>query len=409
MRRVLALLLIIAALLIPGAVGAGGGLMRSPSTSNPGIQYPWRFGYCTDAHINWNFGGTTYRTGMMFGRMVDTLNTIGVDFMIMGGDWAEDLFTGNTQASVDSLTNIVARARFPMWPVMGNHEALASDTLLQRDPYYDSMRREPFASSFGGNPWHTKSWKNVDFIALEDNANRSINSGDDYRVNNPTTYAAPTGGVTGYDYHGITNTASPQRLALTDFLKNRKKSHWTIVAAHRPAYGSNANSLSRYSMKYRLRQDHFVKQVEDSMGTGERCLFLFGDQHIPLWFTKAIRDSALASSTGKGGYHLIVNGSGGARTADTTEVIGGTGMLSYLYSNAGSTANIGRTSTAWADTVTNAGYANRTRFWTWSLFTVYADNIRVDTFITFWPDVPNKYSKGGKHRLIDSRTITRDN
>lgn len=146
------------------------------------------------------------------------------------------------------------------------------------------------------------------------------------------------------------------------------------------------------------------------MATGERCLFLFGDQHLNLWFTKAIRDSALASATGKGGYHLIVNGSGGARRADTTEVFGGPGLASFLVSEpSGLDRYIGRTSTAWADTVTAAGYANRTRFWTWSLLTVYADNIRVDTFVTFWPDAPSKYTKGGNHRLIDSRTITRDN
>ena len=412
MRLPRVLTAIVALLCIASAAEARGGGLSRGGASNPGIKYPWRFAYVTDTHVNWPNGGISPRNSYMFTRCVDTLNTlhstaIGMDLLVLGGDWDESSMYGNLAANADSFVAITNRARFMIYPVPGNWEALASDTLLAVNPYRTSTSR--FSAMFGGrNYWYT-DWKNARFVALQDNANYSVDQSTDYRRNNPTTYAAPTGGVTGYDYDGITVSTSPQRVMLQAAMDGKDDSHWIIVAAHRPCFGSSINVASRHNFTHNYKQNSWLHDIESRLGTGERGLCLLGDQHIPLWFTRAIYDSTIASATGKGLYHLIVASGSAARQADTTEMLGGASLAAFLYWKDTPARLIGRTSTAWADTVTLLGDAKIDYHWTWSLMTVYADHIMVETFRTFDGVTPSKYHLGGQHRLIDRRTISRDN
>lgn len=401
--RLLALFIL---LLIPANAEAGG-IRRGGAPNNTGIAYPWRFAYVTDTHLAWPFGGTSPRTTYQMRQMIDTLNTIGVDFMVWGGDWAEDVFYVNAAGNYDSLLVLKSLARFPWWPVIGNHEALPSDTLQRINPYATAQAIPAVSGYLDASRYYSRSWKNVTFVALQTNCAYAKLS-DDYRVNNPTTYAVPTGGLTGYDYDGITVTTSPQRVFLRNLLHLRDKSHWLVEAFHRGPYGTNANNEFRYNFVKNLRTTHFIKESEDSLVTGERMLCLQGDQHQGLWFTKAIKDSAIAGATTKGGYHLIVTSAGATRPADTTECFGGSGLLGYLHSNGSNTALIGRTTTTWSDALTVATDPDMTHLWTWTLCTVYGDLMLIQVFRTFTTNTSSAVRLGGKHRLISQYTISRD-
>jgi len=390
-----------------------GGIVRGGGAANPGIRYPWRFAYVTDTHINWAFGGTTPRNSYMLTRCIDTLNTIqqtagGMDLLVFGGDGSEDIFQLNTNGATDTLNALIARSRFPWYPVLGNWDVTSADTLALRSPYYTYMQR--FAAGFNGSPYWAKDWKNVRFLSVQDIPDYNIGDPLDYRRNNPFNYAG-TGGTPAYDYDGIASSTSPQRVYIQNNMTTKDASHWIVAMAHRPCFGSSTAASNRLNFTRNYRTNHWLHDIETRLGTGERGLVLVGDQHIPLWFTKAIYDSAVASATGKGLYHLVVTSGGGARSADTTEMLGGTSLAAFTYSTGTGvgTRVRGRTSTAWQDTVTTAGDAKQGWMWTFSLFTVYADNILVETFRVFDGVTPSKYTLGYKTRLIDSRTITRDN
>ena len=405
MRRIWPLLLIFFLLF----TGARGGISRGGGAVNPGIKYPWRFAYVTDTHINWNFGGITPRNSYMFARCIDTLNTlqqtdIGMDLLVFGGDWSEDIFTNGIVAGVDTFLAIKARSRFPWYPVIGNWEAIPSDTAEQVSPYRTAINR--FPEFFGGNTYWNQDWKNVRFISLQDIPSYNIGDPADYLRNNPTSYAPPTGGIQGYDYDGISVSTSPQRVMLQNAVDTRG-SKWVVAAAHRPSFGSDQNSSNRLNYRRNYRQNSWIHDIESRLGTGERGLCLLGDQHLSLWFTKAIYDSAVASATGKGLYHLIVSSGGASRSADTTEMLGGSSLAAFTYSTGA--RNYGRTSAAWSDTVTTAGDPKVNFAWTFSLFTVYGDHILVETFRVFDGVTPASKTLGFRTRLMDRRTISRDN
>jgi hypothetical protein len=358
--------------------------------------------------VNWAFGGTSPRNSVPFGDVVDTLNALGADFCILAGDWAEDINYTNTNANADSFTAIISRAEFDWLPVLGNHEAIPSDTLLQVSPYLTAMGR--FPSQFEGNPYYKRDHKNIRFIALQNNVNYNVTSSGDYRVNNPTTYAAPTGGVTGSDYDGITVTASPQRVFLTNALATRDKAHWLLVSAHRPTYGLRAGDTSRLNFGRAAMGTGYINVIEDSLKSDERFLFLGGDKHQSLYLTHAIRDSAIVAATAKGGHHMGVASGSGSRTGDSTGVFAGAWLMDILARKDGAdTQYHGHTSTAWHDTLTSAdaGYAHA---FTWALFTVYGDALMVEVFRT-WTTASaghGQYTGARNHKLITRRTLRRD-
>jgi hypothetical protein len=369
--------------------------------------YPWRFAYVTDKHAQWPAGGTVTRNMAMFGAMVDSIESLGVDLLIDGGDWGEQSLVDNSNGATDSLTAILARFSGTYLPIMGNWEAIAADTVLQRNPYQSAQDR--FPAVFGGRNYWKRDHKNVRVIALQNVANVDVGASTDYRINNPTTYAAPTGGITGIDWDGITVTTSPQRVALAGWTEPADVgSRWVIVVSHRMIYGTEVGNPTRHNLGRAARGTGYVKAVEDSLPTGRRALFLCGDQHVNHILTRAIRDSALAGATEKGGYHFIVSSGGGARSGDTTDVPANF-YESYWFRESGDALTNGL-STDWADTLTLNGDPGLPYVWTWALFTVHGDDIQVETFRTFTSDSEDnaQYTGHLSHRLMNRRTIRRD-
>lgn len=378
-----------------------------------GYQSPWRFAYVTDTHVNWIFGGTSPRNSVMLNDVVDTLLTLGnFKALILGGDWSEQLIHDNANANADSFAVFLARANgyFPVYPVEGNWEAIVSDTAAYGDPYVSARSR--FSGYFGTLDWYYKDLLNVRFVALQNCANVDTTAALDYRQNNPYGGVVNGRAYSLNDFSGITAAASPQRTFLAEVLASREDAHWLIVATHRPVYGSNEGASNRLNLISAARGSGYVKQIEDALGTGERGLHLVGDQHIPLWFTYAIADSAIASATGKGLYHYLCTSGAGARVADTTDVLGSTSLQSFLYYNGANPERMyGRTSEAWADTITLVGDPATNYTFTWTLFTVYGDDMLVETFRTWASGSAGhaKYTGAGSHRLVDVRTLHRDN
>lgn len=402
------------------ALCGSSGVVRTQSGGrNPGITYPWRFAYVTDTHCRWVFGGGASDgiwNDYQLGKFIDSMNVAGIDFMILGGDWAEDIFPEVTagRANQDSFEAKLAAANFTIYPVIGNHETSQGTDLTA-----DTTAGTPFRAAENrwgtyfnsAQRWYYKDHKNIRFIALQNCANVDTGATSDYILLNPfNSY-----GFKRNDYDGITDATSPQRIDLASYLGGRDKSHWVITAAHRAIYGSDANSTNRLSLRSQMRGDGYIKQIEDSLGTGERGLNLVGDQHIPLWFTVSIEDSSLSSATEKGLYHFMVASGSGARLPDSTEYLGNTSLAAFLgrYNNAGLTNDMmGRTSAGWADTLTQNGYTGDVGwFWTGALFTVYGDHILVETFAVQTSRTAGhaQHRGAGALRLVDSRTITRDN
>ncbi len=408
----LAAVLLLAAPHPAAGVGARtGGSGSGKSTTF--ITYPWRFAHLSDTHVKWGFGGTSqYPNSLALRAVTDTLNYLrthgGMDFCLLTGDWAGGHTTVAHQAQIDSLyAALINRATFPILPVMGNHEAIEADTLLGRNPFQQAQDR--FQQWFQGRNYYTFKWKNVQWIALQNNVNYDITSDTDYGVDAPT-YG---GSVPGRDWDGIHAKTGAERKWLAATLAARDRSDWLLIGMHRPTYGSNLNNATRHNYNAG-RGERFIKQVEDSLRSDERGIVFCGDQHIPVWLTKAIRDSSIASATGKGLYHSIVASGSGAREADTTEVFGGAGLQAFLYQDldgaGNSLRNYGRTTGKWADTLSAVGFKGLTYQFTWSLCTVYGDQIQIEYFMTFMPlDAGNAQYRGAwKHRRIGSYTLYRD-
>lgn len=405
---------LVAALAVLSTAGRYQPRSKAPADAGGGSTTgSWRFAYLTDIHCRWSFGGglvgNSVRNDFQLGAVIDTLNDLSVPVMVIGGDWAEDVFIANNAANIDSFEAKLGRFRGIILPCLGNHEASAQDTILGLDPYYTSKKR--FASKFQGKNWYKYDYRNVRFIALQNSANYNIGAGSDYRVNNPTTYAAPAGGVTGYDYDGITVTSSPQRVDLALWTKRTSVgSRWVIPIFHRGIYGANSNNSARLNFGRAARGTGYIKAIEDSLPTSRRGLALFGDQHLNYILTKSVADSALSSATGKGLHHLIVGSGSGSRIGDSTSVPANF-YDSYLFSNGAETANLtGSTTGAIADTFTVVGDPCRAYQYTWSLCTVDADLMTIETFAvwTTCQSNQNAYTGAGSHLLIDRVFIKRD-
>ncbi len=398
--------LICLALLVPGVASARGGIVRGGAASNPGIVYPWRFGILSDTHCGWAFGTCGgIRNLPPLRACVDTLNALHVDFAILNGDWGGGYATVTHQANIDSLYAVfLNRATFPVFPVLGNHEAISSDTLTTgQNPYASAIAR--FPQYFVGRNYYLQDWKNVRFVATQTNVDYDVSSPDDYRVNNPT-YG---GSVPRYDWDGMHSAAGAQRAWLgASALRGRDKSHWLIFGGHRGIYGSSANDPARH--KYNAgRSGRYVKQAEDSLTVGERGLMISGDQHIPVWLTKAIADSAVVGATAKGFYHMIVASGSGARAADSTEVFGGPGLQAFAYYDQ-TTRNRGRTSQGWLESMTVANDPGLPCQFTWALCTVWGDLIQIEFFRTYTSASAGStgYPGANRHRLISRHTLSRD-
>ena len=412
-RAIGALLLLLIVAAPSNVTGRGRGGVRHSHSGASSFTFPWRFAYVTDTHIGWPTGGLTPRTWYQFGHAVDSMNAAGIDFMILGGDYAEDILNsgGYGDEAADSLEACQARSRFQWWPVLGNHET--SDTTLYEPAYLSILRFPGYFSS--RRPYYSKSWKNLDFVSIANVTDYDVlTPATDYRLNNPFGMGAE---VPGYDFYGIASTTGTERTFMRSALAARSKTRWLVVAQHRPNVGSDANSPNRYSwnsgpgLHGPLRGTGYVKEIEDSLKAGERGILLMGDQHLPLWFTRAIADSAFASATGKGLYHIMVSGSGAARKADSTQTFSGAWLQAALFLDPDGTANLnGHTSTGWADTLTSSASSTYHRQWTWQLYTVWGDRITVETFMVQIASQSTivGYTGAGHSRLIDRRDIRRD-
>jgi len=400
MRRIWPLLLIFFLLF----TGARGGISRGGGASNPGIQYPWRFGILSDTHCGWGFGqcGGVGNT-VPLRACVDTLNSLHVDFCILNGDWAGGHVMVNHAAQVESLyAAMLNRVTFPVFPVLGNHEAIDPDTLLGGNPYASAIAR--FPQYFVGRNYYLQDWKNVRFVAMQTNVDYDVGDPEDYRVNNPT-YG---GSVPSYDWDGLHASGGAERTFLTGALSGRPGSHWLVFGGHRGIYGSSANNATRHNYNAG-RAGRYVKQAEDALATGERGLIISGDQHIPVWLTKAIADSAIVGATAKGFYHMIVASGSGARVADSTEVFGGSGLSAFVYYDQ-TTRNRGRTSAGWLESMTVANDRGFPCEFTWTLCTVYGDVIKLEFFRTYTAASAGStgYPGANRHRLISVHTLSRD-
>ena len=374
-----------------------------------GIHYPWKFGVLSDTHAAWGFGlcGGVSNT-LPLRACVDTLNSMGVDFCILNGDWGGGQVWLLHQKQIDSLyAALITRAQFPIWPVLGNHEAHKDDTLAVVNPYAQAIAR--FPGYFQGKNYYYKDWKNLRFIALNTNVNYDVHDPGDYLVNNPFGYSA-IGGVPALDYDGLHSATGTQRVWLANTLATRNKNHWLLVGGHRGVYGSSANNPYRYNYNAG-RAGRYVKQMEDSLLTGERGAMIFGDEHLPHWLTYAIRDSALAGPTEKGFFHFTVASGSGAREGDSTEVFGGAGLQSFVYYDTATVSNQGRTRGGWLENMTLADDLGLPCQFTFAVGTVTGDHMFLEFFRT-WTEADSGavgYNGAGHHSLITWATLSRDN
>lgn len=93
------------------------------------------------------------------------------DFWLMLGDNA--YWSGTDLQYTAGLFEVypVVMRNTPLWPVLGNHDALSCDTDLQIGPYFDAFAL-PTAAAAGGEPSGTEAyysfdWGNIHFIGLD--------------------------------------------------------------------------------------------------------------------------------------------------------------------------------------------------------------------------------------------------
>lgn len=406
-RRALFLSLV-AGLLLTSEASALSGYGRRTSSTASAYTFPWRFAYVTDAHLGWPAAGLSPRSTYQFGHAIDSMSVAGIDFLILGGDYAEDILHGGGfgDESSDSLTAIMARSRFQWWPIVGNHETV-TDTATTEPPAYAIAR---FPSFYGARtPYYVRDWKNLRFVSLDNCVNYDVNSTADYLLNNPFGNGAE---VPGRDFYGMGATSGTQRTWLRAQLAGRNKNRWLIVGQHRQNYGSDRNASSRHNWNSGpLRGTGYIKEIEDSLKTDERGIILAGDHHLPLWFTVALRDSTKATATGKGLYHISTSAAGAARQADSTEAISGAWLQAALFADPDGTNNLnGHTSTTWSDALAFGDDPDWQKTWCWQLFTVWGDAMMVETFRVYTSRSAGAtgYNGAGHSRLIDRRMITRD-
>jgi hypothetical protein len=362
-------LLLAALLLIAPEVEARMGFRATSNAPQEGavepVRYPRRLIHVTDIHTNTQLfnGAAEPYNGFHLGQFVDSVlamaaDPIGVDAFVLGGDWAWDGIQLNSRANADSFEAIIGRleaAGVKIWPVVGNHEITAEDTLAFRSPHHTATQR--FAGMFQGRRWYSTESATVRFFAGNNNANVDIGSFTDYDEDNPSTYDPPPGGIRGYDFDGITVPSSQQRVAFRNWKAGSRPDKWDWGAFHRAIYGSESGNPTRLNLISATVDSGFIAEWWDSLDTGRRDIITTGDQHLTHTVTKAIVDGQVSDPTEKGIHFISCSSGAGARLGDSTSVFpeGVTWLQSYIMRKPAVNENFGRTSEGVMDTLTALG------------------------------------------------------
>lgn len=416
-------------------------LLLSTVAWRPGIKSGWRWARISDTHINWVTNGLPAvgdpLSSVPLMALADTLNSLGVDFLIISGDLAWDCIdTAGTyykadRPAGDSLAAFEARLNCPIYMCLGNHEADADDTLSTHNPYqsFKTAYQRYLPTALGDLNWWKLDHKGKRFIFVQNNCEYGDTCPEPeygnrcYPVNNPSY-----GHIPYWDYDGITDPASAQResLAVWTSLADRSGRRLVIIG-HRHIYGSNS---AAQNARPNLNQGTdsgpngkgFVKAIEDSLGTAERAIYLGGDQHIAVWDNYAIADSARAASGAKGIYHMMCDW-GNSRTADSTEAGTNTATLqSARWFDGDEATRIWRDETgAWStppdyvwppmvDNVLDDDDPGVEHLFTWELYTVYGDDVLLEVFrtITTQSATWEFYPGAGTHVLLNRSRLTLD-
>lgn len=409
MRR-LALLLAILLAISPGlspAVGtrATGGATTLTVTS---LRYPASYWTVGCIHLGYAGGGTSPRNYYQFRTLVDSLNAAwtasanNVEALVVNGDWTEDgiqiePFRG------DSLSSIYNSAKFRMLFNLGNHEALASDTLNGVSPYTTALLR--FPELFNGKQWYSVDTDHFRLIMLNNNANYDVNDPSDYRVNNPFNLPEPDG-LHGMDHAGIAFSNSNQRKFLTSAL-NDLGLRAPVLFGHRAIYGSNANAESRHNFISAATGSGYIRYFEQQLAAGRAAESNEADQHLKI-LTERMIDGALASASQGGVYHNQDISGFGLRTIDTTTVIsaGSQGYKSYIGINpsTGNTARA-RTSTGIPEQWNTSNDPDLLKAWFATEHQYWGDYVLVKTYRVWTANSAGApgYNGAGNLKLVDAR------
>lgn len=401
---------------VSGPRGGGGKTLRV--IGNSPIHYPRRIVRISDVHINWAFGGglpnlgdTLYNSAQL-GAFVDTVNvmaadSIGVDAVCLGGDWAWDIMLTNNRNGRATFDAIIGRLTPRLLPTVGNHDMDPADTLAHRPPAESATGR--FGAIFRGSRWYSVSLPAVEYFSVNNNANVDVSSLQDYRMNNPTTYDPPSGGVRGVDFDGITNPQSPQRVAMRRWLARRDHSKWAILEGHRAIYGTESGNVPRHNLASARTGTGYCKEFEDSMAVGESGVVHSGDEHVT-YVTEKAHGGALVPETERGAYYLSVQSGSGLRLGDTTSVFAAParGYRSYYFRNSSGQAALARTSEGIVDTTTAADGDLRYA-WNWQEEVIWGNTMEIRTHRVFtYRSTGHSQYPGHLHsRLIDRQFITR--
>ena len=407
-------------LLVCGVVAWSGGV-AAETVYRSGVHYPWRFARVSDPHWGWAGAGSPLRNWGALRAVEDTLNTIGIDFLLISGDWSwNGRLSSNAEHCADSLAVWLARKDFPVYACLGNHEADTADTLLHRNPYHNAKAAYPdwMPGATGDVNWWKLDHKGYRFIFVQNNSEfgGACNAETQCYGNNNPSY-----GVRHHeDYDGITVPTSAQRLAIASWTSAAsRQGRRLFVVGHRHIYGSNHAAVTRPNQP-QGRGTGFIKAVEDSLGAHERGVFLGGDQHIPMWDNWAICDSAAAVAGGRGLYHCMSDMSGNSRSADsTTSVdIAASQLQAWSFFDSDEYASGYRVDGGapfYPDKIINEASSlfedpGCDHVFTWELYTVYGDYVLLEVFRVWTADSEGwtHYPGSGHHTRINWNTLTLD-
>lgn len=382
--------------------------IRQVAAEAPYVSWPRTIAIVTDLHT-----GQPFDAGIIpFRSFVDSVEVAHArgqcDLLVIGGDWTEDGWAFSPERG-DTVMAIVSRMRTPVYWVLGNHEALPSDTLQARNPYFTAINR--FPALFQGHNYWARDVGPFRLVALQTNANYQVSDPNlDYRVNNPANYTQ-AGGIQGFDWDGISNPASPQRLFLhqqTTSLGGRIP----LIFGHRAVYGSNGAIYLRLNLSAG-RGTGYLKAAEDNLPDFRRGLHFTGDQHIT-YLTEAIRDSHLCAAAEKGFYSISWCGGWGERTMDTTSVFAppARSYRSYFAAKLGGVNGelTARTSEGWLDHYNGTVDPGLLSMRTGAFLTFWGDLVEVKTYRIWMSQsagAPN-YNGAGHLSLVDRQTFKLD-
>ncbi len=121
------------------------------------------FAFMTDVHIR-----PDPAVVHVFNRVVDTINTLDVDFVISGGDQVFDVMRGN-QAKSDSLFSLyqalIKNIKVPVYHTVGNHELFGIYPESPEDSTHADYKYGMFERYFG-NTYYSFDHKGWHFIVL---------------------------------------------------------------------------------------------------------------------------------------------------------------------------------------------------------------------------------------------------